>query len=262
MKENLIKTPIYKRKVFIILLLLFSMLPGIIVSCVLFFNALSNDIKNQNLRNSVTSVDLSQVAIGSYTDYPQESRHFSDPDSETYEELTIQGVPVLNFESAVQILGDDYVTIEYSRSFHDYHVFIDRENDLELRFCYYRTLPIDRVRLMRIDERSTTEYFFNRSRVYDDNFAFPHHGERINMIYTQTIFDTIKYTFEDNEFLFAASDYIVFLFYSVSWFFPFIWAVYRTICKRNLRCIGWWIGTGVWYFFWYVFCFLTMAVRQ
>jgi len=239
-------------KKFIVILILFSMLPGIAVSAVLFFRALSNDISNQNIRNAVASVDLSQVEFEPDMDFPKTAFRANEV------ELTIQGVLVSDFDGAVQILGDDYITIEKnSRDSLGYDVYIDRDNNLEFRINMFGMID-----LMRIDNRSSMEFLLNRDKFYRDETRY-HNDSDFDMLEPQIIFYQIRNTFKGKNFLYKATDYFILPFYSAAWIFPLLFAVWVIVFKRSKkRIVGVIISVSTWYLLLRVFCFFTFIARQ
>ena len=70
-------------------------------------------------------------------DYPiYDNSWSSDYGRETWGNFTIDAKQIPDFESVIEVLGENYIFVEPSRSTGDYKAYFDRENNIELRFKY------------------------------------------------------------------------------------------------------------------------------
>jgi len=215
-----------------------------------YFN--ENGIRNRK-NNSIELIRMDYPIINfalSFNSY--------DEGEETWQKFTIKGKSIPDFESAVETLGENFATVEKGRSsnIYDYKVFIDRENDLELRFYYSYDGSLDSITLMRVDNRSGMEYLHERNELFDDQMSDIFYGIQIfDILSPHYVYICLKWTFLDKRFLYIAAEYFYIPIYFFSWTFPLIWALH----KRRIR---WSVLVTIWYVVWYLFCNFTFIARQ
>lgn len=183
--------------------------------------------------------------------------------SETWQYLTIGNTPIPDFNNVVKRLGKNYALVDFWRDDFGCFVYIDRENNIELRFSlgYSRNYSITdydkiyRVELTRIDNRTTME-FFKEWNAFGDRLEKIYSGTWVLSIWElpSVLGEINTYSFE-HKFLYHAEEYFYIPIYFFTWTFPLVWAIYKK--KR-----GWTVAAGVWYPLWYFFGFLTLLAQQ
>jgi hypothetical protein len=262
-----------------------SMLPGILISLLLFINALYHDIRQQNERNALPDTDLSAVRIeGRAIDddnprismaYPATPKFDWDEDSgkETWRKLTIDGVPMPNYETALEMLGGTHNMMDGTRPLEPYSSFLDRTNNIELRFGYNPSGEIHIVSLMRIDSRDTFVFLAQRKllsyderglpvgagngSVYDDALTDYGHvyGPKLFSHWEPlSIANRINDVFRAKRFLFYIREYFYIPLYGATWVFPLLW-------MTKIRS-QWGLLFLAWYPLWWIFCGLTYLALQ
>lgn len=269
-----------------IYILSLSLFPGVCLSIILFSNALYHDIQQQIYRNSLPDTDLSLVRIeGRMIDdtnpyiciaYPATYKFNWDEDGgkETWHNLTVDDVPMPSYKTALETLSGTHNMIQGTRPLEPYSVFLDRTNNIELRFSYDIVGEVDSVSMMRIDNRSTFDFLTYRKLLSYDQIGLPF-GAMANSTYGDALTDyghsygpklfsdwelrgiknNIIDIFRTNRFLFYLREYFYIPLYGAVWLYPLFWG----ISKRRLR---WILPLIVWYPLWYIFCTLTLLALQ
>ena len=184
-------------------------------------------------------------------EYPVVNRSWSDDKGlETWMGFTINGTSVSDFISALESLGDNHITVEDSRTTVAYTAYFDKENNIELRFNYSDG-QVNSLTLMRIDRRSSMEFFVNRNLLFDDNLTDEYYGNQMfDHLELFNICSNISEKFEGKQFLYTPYEYFCIPLYVATWIFPLILAIYRHQGK--------WM---IWYPFWSMFCWLTLIAH-
>lgn len=151
-------------------LLLLSLLPGVCLSLMLFFNAIYHDIQQYNYRNSLPNTDLSLVRIEGLT--IDDNKPYICKRYPTWD-LTVDGIPIPNYEAALEVFSAAHNKIQGTRPLQPYSVFLDRPNNIELRFSYDYMGRVEQVSMMRIDTRSTLEFLLQRKSVPYEAIGLP-----------------------------------------------------------------------------------------
>jgi len=274
---------IVRRFLYIIFL---SLLPGVCLSLIMFINALFHDFQQQNYRDSLPDTDLSLVRIEDRIiddsnpyicmGYPATYKFEWDEDSgkETWYNLTVDGVPMPDYETALETLSGTHSWIQGTRPLEPYSVFLDRSNNIELRFSYDLYGEVDGVSMMRIDNRSTFAFLTQRKLLPYDSIGLPF-GAGADSAYGDAVTDyghsygpklfshwepegimsNIFDVLRTNRFLFYLREYFYIPLYGAAWLYP----LFLAISKRRLR---WILPLIVWYPIWYVFCLFTYLAQQ
>jgi len=183
--------------------------------------------------------------------------------TETWQKLTIENTPIPDFDNVIERLGKNYALVDFWRGDFGCFVYIDRENNIELRFSlgYSRSYSIndydeiDMVELTRIDNRTTME-FIKEWNNFGDRFEKIYSGTWVLGIWElPSVLGEINTISMEHQFLYHIEEYFYIPIYFATWTFPLVWAIHKK--KR-----GWTIAACVWYPLWYFFGVLTLLVRQ